>query len=79
MGPSSLRDGIGSIVDRLIVPTWYVISNYGTPYLVVSVFEVVNTTSLSLGDYEDLIESAIDPYVAVRDAYHQHREDKIKR
>ena len=79
MGPSSFRDGIGSIVDTLIVPTWYVISNYGTPYLLVQTFEAVNSTSLSIGDYEDLIESAIDPYVAVRDAYHQHREDLIKR
>ncbi len=79
MGPSSLRDGTGSIVDLLIVPTWYVLQNYGTPYALVRVFETVNTTSLSIGEYEDLVELAVDPYVAVRDAYHQHREDRITR
>lgn len=79
MGPSSGRDGVGGIVDSLIVPTWYVISNYGTWYFVARAFETVNNTSLKIGEYEDLIESAIDPYVAVRDAYHQNREDRIKR
>ena len=79
MGPSSARDGTGGIVDTLIVPTWYVITNYGTWYWAVRAFETVNTTSLSIGEYEDLIESAIDPYIAVRDAYHQHREDLIRR
>jgi phospholipid-binding lipoprotein MlaA len=41
-------------------------------------FEVVNSTSLSIGDYESLQQAAIDPYVAVRDAYIQYRFKKIK-
>jgi len=79
MGPSSLRDGIGSFVDTLIVPTWYVVQNYGTVYTLVRVFEAINTTSLTIGEYEDLKEASIDPYISIRDAYHQHREDMIKR
>lgn len=79
LGPTSARDGTGGIVDSLIMPTWYVITNYTTWYWAARAFEAVNNTSLKIGEYEDLIESAIDPYVAVRDAYHQHREDRIRR
>lgn len=78
-GPSSLRDTVGEVVDILIVPTWYVISNYGLIYTGVRAFEAVNTTSLTIGEYEDLKASAIDPYIAIRDAYYEHREDLIKR
>ena len=31
-----------------------------------------------IGDYEDLKRSALDPYIAVRDAYFQYRKNKIK-
>lgn len=78
-GPSSLRDGFGTLVDLLIMPTWYVISNYSYLYTGVQIFEAVNNTSLVIGEYEDLKAGAIDPYIAVRDAYYQHREDMIKR
>jgi phospholipid-binding lipoprotein MlaA len=39
---------------------------------------MVNTTSLSLGEYEALKKAALDPYVALRDAYYQYRQNKIK-
>jgi phospholipid-binding lipoprotein MlaA len=38
----------------------------------------VNDTSLVIGEYEDLKESALDPYVALRNAYHQYRRSKIE-
>ncbi len=38
----------------------------------------MNDTSLSIGDYESLKEAAIDPYVAIRDAYVQYRHKKVK-
>ena len=41
-------------------------------------YEKVNDTSLSIGDYESLKEAAIDPYVAIRDAYVQYRHKKVK-
>jgi phospholipid-binding lipoprotein MlaA len=37
----------------------------------------VNASSLSIGDYESLKEAAIDPYVAIRDAYVQYRLKKV--
>ena len=41
-------------------------------------YERVNATSLSIGDYESLKEAAIDPYVAIRDAYVQYRLKQVK-
>jgi phospholipid-binding lipoprotein MlaA len=41
-------------------------------------YEKVNSTSLTIGDYESLKEAAIDPYVAIRDAYVQHRLKKVR-
>jgi phospholipid-binding lipoprotein MlaA len=41
-------------------------------------FEMVNTTALTMGDYELFTETALDPYTAVKDAYHQHRNGLIK-
>jgi len=39
---------------------------------------MVNETSLRIGEYEDLKKSAIYPYIALKDAYHQYRQNKIK-
>jgi phospholipid-binding lipoprotein MlaA len=46
--------------------------------LAVSVYEKVNDTSLRIGDYEFLKEAAIDPYVALRDAYAQYRQKMVE-
>jgi phospholipid-binding lipoprotein MlaA len=40
--------------------------------------DLVNRTSLTIGEYEDLKRAALDPYVAMRDAYYQFRQNKIK-
>jgi phospholipid-binding lipoprotein MlaA len=40
---------------------------------------MVNDTSLKIGDYESLKGAAIDPYVAIRDAYVQYRLKKVNR
>ena len=39
--------------------------------------QVVNETSLRIGDYEALKEAAIDPYEAFKNAYIQYRRKKI--
>jgi len=77
LGPFSFRDGVGFIGDLFLDPRTYIFGDYPVMY-VVRPFEIVNETSLSLGEYEDLKSSAIDPYVAVRDVYYQYRENKIK-
>jgi phospholipid-binding lipoprotein MlaA len=77
LGPSSLRDGIGSIGDAFMDPVNYIVPR--TKYnLAVKGYERVNATSLTLGEYEDLKKSALDPYISVRDAYHQYRTKLIE-
>jgi phospholipid-binding lipoprotein MlaA len=74
LGPSSLRDSVGFVGDYWIYPMSY------APTLIslgVRVYQVVNKTSLTIGDYEALKEMALDPYVALRNAYHQLRLKRI--
>jgi phospholipid-binding lipoprotein MlaA len=76
LGPSSPRDTLGLVGDLFLQPLTYV----GSTELSVGVkgYEKVNDTSLRIGDYESLKEAAIDPYVAIRDAYVQYRLKKVK-
>jgi phospholipid-binding lipoprotein MlaA len=76
LGPSSLRDGVGTIADTFLTPTTYLTPFY-VPYAV-SAVNYINRGSLQGGNYEDMIKSAIDPYTAVKDAYTQYRRGKIK-
>lgn len=76
LGPSSLRDAVGLAGDSFLYPVNY-ISPAETGILVRSA-DRVNETSLRLGEYEDLKESALDPYISFRDAYVQHRRSKVK-
>jgi len=43
------------------------------------VLEEINESSLTLGEYEDLKKAALDPYIALREAYYQYRQNKIKK
>jgi phospholipid-binding lipoprotein MlaA len=76
LGPSSLRDTVGTVGDYFLDPV-----NYITPTATrigVHSLDYTNRASLHIGDYEDLKESALDPYIAFRNAYLQYRNNKIK-
>jgi len=75
-GPSSPRDTIGMFGDLFLHPFSYLAMGEGTT-IGIRVYNKVNTSSLSIGDYEALKEAAIDPYVAIRDAYVQYRLKKV--
>lgn len=78
-GPSSLRDGVGLVGDRLMYPTTYINTSdltYGESAGIYA-HEKVNDTSFKIGDYESFKESAIDPYVSMRDAFIQHRKKVV--
>jgi phospholipid-binding lipoprotein MlaA len=77
LGPSSLRDTVGFAGDLFIDPRTYLFNR--AIFYVVRPFELVNDTSLRIGEYDDLKKAAIDPYVALKDAYHQYRENKIRK
>jgi phospholipid-binding lipoprotein MlaA len=77
LGPSSLRDTIGTVGDGFLDPVNYA-ANDTIENLSVRAYYVINRTSLTLGDYETLKEAALDPYVSLKDAYYQNRKAKIK-
>jgi phospholipid-binding lipoprotein MlaA len=82
LGPLSLRDGLGYAVDASLNPQTYlafysVIVGYANTGG--WVLEKINEASLTLGEYESLKKAALDPYIAVREAYYQYRQNKIKK
>ena len=80
IGPSNVRDGIGLIGDILLDPITlltFVVSPIASTGA--RTYNTLNDVSIDKGDtYESLVEQAIDPYIAVQDAYTQNRTKKIK-
>lgn len=77
-GPSNVRDTVGFAGDFFLSPVSYLAMSDGGAGVAVQAGREVNNTSLTLGDYEDFKEASIDPYVALRDAYRQYRQKKIR-
>lgn len=77
LGPSTLRDSVGTLGDRFLNPiTW---SDIPVEEAVGgTVVKTVNETSFRLGDYEAIKDAAIEPYEAFRDAYLQYRKKKAE-
>ncbi len=82
LGPSSLRDSLGYAADTSLNPQTY-LASYFVVYGYVNtggwILEKINEASLTLGEYESLKKAALDPYIAVREAYIQYRQNKIKK
>jgi phospholipid-binding lipoprotein MlaA len=76
LGPSTLRGTFGFVGDGFLYPVNYLDSLGARVALGAS--DVVNQTSFRIGDYETLKRAALDPYVALRDAYYQNRLKKIE-
>jgi phospholipid-binding lipoprotein MlaA len=76
LGPSSVRDGIGRAADAVMNPMFWLLPDFitGTGY---AAGQMVNETSFFIEDIEALKESAIDPYISIRDFYNQRRETVI--
>ncbi len=77
LGPSTVRDLVGSAGDIFLKPITYIESTELAVGL--NVLDTVNGTSFRLGEYEALKAAALDPYVAMKDAYLQMRTKKIER
>ncbi len=76
LGPTSLREGAGSIGDGFLDPVSYITPTEAS--LGVKAYKVENDVSLRIGQYEDLTGAAVDPYVAVRDFYIQYRAGVVE-
>lgn len=75
LGPSTLRDTVGLIGDRFLAPATYVLTTAESG--AATGVEVVNFTSFHIGEYQSLKAAALEPYVALRDAYVQYRRKKV--
>lgn len=86
LGPSNLRDMTSLLTDSYVNPLVefgrsdikYKIPNNTEKTIGLSVFRIVNTTSLHQGEYESLKKDAIDLYPFLKEVYNQNREKLIK-
>lgn len=80
LGPSSLRDTVGRAGDYFMYPLTYVhhedLSTAAS--LGLGVHELINAASFRTGDYETFKAAALDPYIAMRDAFVQNRKKKVQ-
>ena len=74
MGPTTLRDVSGRIVDRFsLSPIYYNWAAGWEESVGIFMGKEVNNLSLHIGEYEKVKEMSFDPYVAVRDGFYQLR------
>ena len=78
LGASSLRDTAGWVGGLYLNPWDYIVEDFW-PNMGGRAFDMVNKTSLRIGEYEALKDAALDPYVAMRDAYFQYRLNQIEK
>jgi phospholipid-binding lipoprotein MlaA len=76
LGPSNLRDGVGKFVDSRMNLLYYI--SEGRKYYGLRVYDKVNDLSLDKDTYEGIKKDALDPYLFVRDAFMQYRQNKIE-
>ncbi len=74
LGPSTVRDAIGMLVDTWSNPVWYLFP--GDYYLSAGLFVVnaINTRSQYL-NFDKLVYDSFDPYITMRDMYLQSHQE----
>jgi phospholipid-binding lipoprotein MlaA len=76
LGPSDVRDAVGTFVDSRMNLVYYLVD--GWTYYEVRAYEKINDLSLDKDTYESIKKEALDPYLFVRDAYMQYRQNKVR-
>ena len=85
LGPSNLRDTIGLAGDAAANPLlwifgpWVIHDDYNPwywPYIIKAADEF-NRLPVTLENYDSLVQPAIEPYSAVKDAYIQYRRNAV--
>jgi len=77
LGPSSLRDTVGTVGDSFLDPLAHLTMSGQSVGYALQGAKQVNKVSLHIGEYEQFKEASFDPYVAVRNAYAQHRHSRV--
>lgn len=76
LGPSSVRDTVGSVGDYFLTPTTYLNPWYWS--VATKSYGRLNALTFEIGRYESVKEGSVDPYAAVRDAYLKLRAKKVR-
>ena len=76
LGPSTARDSVGLVGGWYMNPVRYV-EPVETSYYI-NAGKVTNENTFRIGEYEAFKDAAIDPYIAMREAYIQYRNKQIK-
>ena len=76
LGPSTLRDSVGMVGDQFLNPVRYV--EPAEASIGISAASAINKSSFHIGEYEAFKSAAVEPYVAMREAYLQYRSKQIK-
>ena len=76
LGPSTARDTVGIVGDTFLDPLTYLLRPRDAIYA--RVVRSENDLSFRLNEYEELTAASVDPYVAVRNAYIQHRAKRVR-
>ena len=76
LGPSSLRDGTGEIVDHFLDPLTYLVST--EVRLARRAISGVDERSRNIETVEEIKRDSVDFYARVRSLYRQHRESEIR-
>ena len=76
LGPSTLRDSVGKVGDLFLNPVFYLDPTEAA--VGASAVKITNENSFRIGEYEAFKSAAVDPYVAMREAYIQYRNKQIE-
>jgi phospholipid-binding lipoprotein MlaA len=76
LGPSTLRDSAGLVGGMFLNPVFYV--EPAETAISISAGKNINERSFHIGEYENFKTAAVDPYVAMRQAYIQYRDKQIQ-
>jgi phospholipid-binding lipoprotein MlaA len=76
VGPSTARDTIGTASDMYLSPWLHV--NIAEAAAALGGFDYFNRSSLDSSEYEELVNSSVEPYAALKNAYIQYRRNIVK-
>ena len=76
IGPSSFRDGLGLVADSYMDLPFYIWEN--SDYWYAIVYRALNKLALDKDTYEGIKKDALDPYLFVRDAWAQYRQNLVE-
>ena len=81
LGPSSVRDGVGLIGDYALNPVnWGLFAGGDHDWTMIPPYaNTLRALPMQLGTYDDAKKDAIDPYISIRSAYVQYRNEAVKK